>query len=92
MDRIHAEYSGKLIGYTLNIAGKWIGYTERLGCGGCWLVLVAAVGVTPRIVQVDHSGQGSIIPELPKKSSLEKRLGAMQQVFSHRISMRALLA
>ncbi len=64
-----------------------------VGRGGCWLVaVVVVVGVTPRIFQVDILAKVLSSQELPKKSSLEKRCGAMQHVFLHRILMRVLLA
>jgi len=64
-----------------------------VGHAGCWLVVVAAaIGVTPRIVQVDILAKVLSSQEVPKKSSLEKRWGAIQHVFLHRISMRVLLA
>ena len=67
-----------------------------VGHGGCWLAVVGVVavvgGVTPRILQVDILAKVLSSQELPKKSSLEKRCGAVQHVFLHRISMRVLLA
>jgi len=71
--------------------------------GACWwllgvvvvgssCVVVVVVGVTSRILQVDILAKVLSSQELPKKSSLEKRLGATQHVFLHRISMRVLLA
>ena len=49
-------------------------------------------GITPRIVQVDILAKVLSSQELPKKSSLGERWGAMQHIFLHRISMRVLLA
>ena len=61
-----------------------------VGHAGCWLVVVAAaaVGLTPRIVRVDILAKVLYFQELPKNSGLEKKWGAMQHVFLHRISMR----
>jgi len=44
------------------------------------------------IVQVDILAKVLSSQELPKKSSLEKRWGAMQHIFLCRILMRVLLA
>ena len=67
-----------------------------VGCGGRWLIVVAVVavviGVTPRMFQVDILAKVLSSQELHKKSSLDKRCGAMQHVFLHRILMRILLA
>ena len=62
------------------------------GCGGCWLVVVVVVGVTPRIVQVDILAKVHKIQEFLGESDFEKTTQAKEHVFLHIILMRVLLA
>ena len=61
-----------------------------VGCGSCWLVaVVAVVGVTPRILQVDILAKVLTSQELPNTSSSETKSRAMQRAcFAHYVDAR----